>query len=267
MHRSFRRILMPLTVAFAAFVTTAASPVAVRAEQVTVFAAASLKTALDEIAVTYKADTGNTAVVSYAASPALAKQIEQGAPADIFISADHDWMSYVAERSLIKPETRTDLLGNAIVIVAPKDEPVSLTVEKGFDLKGALGGGRLAIGAVDTVPAGKYAKSALAFLGVWDTVAGSLAEAENVRAALQFVARGETPLGIVYRTDAAAETSVTIVGTFPAESHTPIVYPMAVTSAATSAAAEDFARYLTGTAAAAIFQKAGFTVLTTAGKS
>lgn len=265
MIRSLRRLAISVAAALLAFATLAAAPVGARAEQVTVFAAASLKTAFDQIAIAYEADTGHTAVASYAASSALAKQIEQGAPADIFISADQDWMAYAADRNLIQPDTRVDLLGNALVIVAPKDAPVSFTVANGFDLKGALGDGRLAVGAVGTVPAGKYAQSALEALGVWDSVAGSLAEAENVRAALQFVARGETPLGVVYRTDAAAEPGVTIVGTFPADSHEPIVYPMAVTREATSAIAADFAHYLTGPKAAEIFKAAGFTVLTGAG--
>src|SRR5712671_6657141 len=174
-----------------------------------IFGAASLKNALDEIATTWSKDTGKPAPkISYAASSALAKQIEQGAPAQLFISADLDWMDYLAQKSLIKPETRSNLLGNRLVLIAPKDQAQPLEVKRGFDLAGRVGSGRLAVANLDAVPAGKYAKAALVKLGVWDSVAAKTAQAENVRATLLLVSRGEAPVGIVYRTDAAADPQV-----------------------------------------------------------
>jgi molybdate transport system substrate-binding protein len=190
----------------------------------------------------------------------LAKQIESGAPADLFISADLDWMDYLRRRDLIDPKSRCDLLGNKLVLIAPKDSTVQATIAPGFSLAQLLGGGRLAMADPETVPAGKYGKAALTKLGVWQEVAGRAAAAENVRDALLLVARGEAPLGIVYQTDAAAEPDVRIVAAFPADTHPAITYPMALTLSARAGAAE-FAAYLRGAAAAARFEAQGFTVL------
>jgi len=228
--------------------------------KITVFAAASLKNALDGIATDWRNETGKAVTVSYAASSTLAKQIENGAPADLFISADTDWMDYLQRRHLIDPKSRRDLLGNKLVLIAPKDSAVQTTLEPGFALARLLGGGRLAMADPDTVPAGKYGKAALTSLGVWQDVAGRVAAAENVRAALLLVARGEAPLGIVYQTDAAAEPDVRIVAAFPADTHPPITYPMALTVSARPGAAE-FAGYLRSDAAGKQFEAQGFTVI------
>ncbi len=227
-----------------------------------IFAAASLKNALDDIAAAWVKDAGKPAPrISYAASSALAKQIEQAAPADLFLSADEDWMDYVAARKLIKVETRTSLLNNRIVLIAPQDSKVAVTLALGVDVKSALAGGRLAMANVDAVPAGKYGRAALEKLGAWSGVKDQVAQAENVRAALLLVSRGEAPLGIVYRTDAAVDDKVRIVALFPEDTHPPIVYPMAVTSTAPHADAAGFAAYLRGTAARAIFEKYGFGIV------
>jgi molybdate transport system substrate-binding protein len=223
----------------------------------TVFAAASLKTALDAVAAKFRADTGSQPTIAYAATSTLAKQIEQGAPADLFISADRDWMDYLEERNLIDPTTRTRLLGNDLVLIAPKDSAAKIAIAPGFPLAPLLGGGRLAMADPRAVPAGRYAEAALTSLGVWDSVAGRIAAAQNVRAALALVARGEAPLGIVYRTDAAVEPGVRIVGGFPAGSHPPIIYPMALTRSAGPGAAA-FAAYLQTLEARKIFTEYGF---------
>jgi molybdate transport system substrate-binding protein len=236
-----------------------AAPAAMAAD-VTVFAAASLKNALDEIAAAWKAEAGKQATVSYAASSALAKQIEEGAPADVFISADVPWMDYLAERDLVRQDSVVELLGNRLVLIAPADSDASVEIERGFDLLSELGDGRLAIGQVDSVPAGRYGREALTALGVWEEVEGHLAQAENVRAAQALVAAGEAPLGIVYATDANAEAAVRIVGTFPEDSHSPIVYPAAVTAEA-SADAGSFMEFLRTEKAKELFEKQGFTVL------
>ena len=230
-------------------------------EGVIVFAAASLKNALDETIASYARESGKEVKASYAASSALAKQIEQGAPADLFFSADLNWMDYLLGKGLIKEDTRTNLLRNRIVLIAPKDSPVGqLRLGPGLDLAGALGAdGRLAIADVSAVPAGKYGKAALEKLGAWPGVQEHLAQAENVRAALALVSRGEAPLGIVYQTDAAADPAVTIVGTFPDDSHPPIVYPVALTREGMGGA--DFLAFLRGPAARAAFEKQGFTVI------
>jgi molybdate transport system substrate-binding protein len=229
---------------------------------VVVFAAASLKNALDEIATTWSKDTGKPMPrISYAASSALAKQMEQGAPADMFISADLDWMDYVQGKNLIKADSRFNLLGNKIVLIAPKDSRLTTVEIKGADLARALAGGRLSMANVDAVPVGKYGKAALEKLGAWNDVKDHLAQAENVRAALLLVARGETPLGIVYATDAAAEPGVKIVGTFPADSHPPIIYPAALTKDPANADAKTFLDFLRSTKARTAFEKQGFTVL------
>jgi len=229
---------------------------------VVIFAAASLKNALDEIAATWSKDTGKPAPkISYAASSALAKQMEQGAPADMFISADLDWMDYVQGKNLIKNDTRFNLLGNKIVIIAPKDSKSTTLAIKGDELARALAGDRLSMANVDAVPAGKYGKAALEKLGAWNAVKDSIAQAENVRAALLLVARGEAPLGIVYSTDAAAEPNVKIVATFPEDSHPPIIYPAALTKDSSNADAKAFLDFLRSAKARASFEKQGFTVL------
>ena len=229
--------------------------------KVLVFAAASLKTALDEINAQWQGRTGKRAVVSYAASSALAKQIEQGAPADIFISADLDWMEYLAERKLIRPETRSDLLSNRLVLIAPKGTNLQVDIKPGFPLASLLGQGHLALANTDAVPAGKYSKAALETLGVWEQVKGRIAQAENVRAALLLVSRGEAPLGIVYESDAVSDPSVVTVGILPDATHPRIIYPIALTSGSTSPDAGGFLDELKSPQARTIFEKQGFTML------
>jgi molybdate transport system substrate-binding protein len=238
-----------------------AAPVRAQQSDLLVFAAASLKNALDEINGLYEKQKGVKTKTSYASSPALAKQIEAGAPADVFISADLDWMDYVAQRHLIKPETRVNLLSNAIVLIAPASQAKPIAVAPNFPLAQALGAGRLAMADPASVPAGKYGKAALEKLHVWDSVSAKVAPAENVRAALLLVSRGETPLGIVYRTDAAADSGVKIVGTFPPDSHPPIVYPIAVTRVAPHSGAADYVAFLKSAAARPAFEKQGFALL------
>jgi molybdate transport system substrate-binding protein len=227
---------------------------------VTVFAAASLKNALDDIAVAFQKETGRRTAISYGASSALARQIEQGAPADLFLSADLDWMDYLQMRGLIRPESRRNLVGNRIVLVAPASEAQDLELRPGA-LAAALGAGRLATANVAAVPAGKYGKAALEHLGLWSEVAGRLAEAENVRAALTFVARGEAPLGIVDDSDVRAEPKVKVVARFPDNSHPPIIYPAALTRASVSPDAARFLQTLRMPASAAVFAREGFVPL------
>jgi len=231
------------------------------ADKVTVFAAASLKNALDAVSESWKADTQKETTISYAASSALAKQIQEGAPADIFISADMDWMNKLSEAKLIADGSVVKLLGNEIVLVAPKDSAATATIAKGFDLAGLLGDGKLAMGDVKAVPAGKYGKAALESLEVWSAVEGKVAMAENVRAALKLVSTGEAPLGIVYATDANADKDVKVVGTFPADSHPEIVYPVGIIAASKNADAAEFVKYLQGAKAQALFKEQGFTIL------
>ena len=227
--------------------------------QVIIFAAASLRNALDRAAAEYAKETGTPpAKISYAASSALARQIEQGAPADLFISADADWMDYLANKRLIRPGTRLDLFTNHLALIAPRDSPVKLTVRRGFPLAQALGADRLAMAGPE-VPAGKYGEASLTALGVWDQVKDRTARGENVRAALQFVARGEAPLGIVYDTDALTEPQVKIVGLFPDSSHPKIVYPGAAITANPQATA--FLKWLHGPKGAAAFKPFGFSAL------
>jgi molybdate transport system substrate-binding protein len=253
-----------LTVVVAATIAAAGLPAAAAAQEktITVFAAASLKNALDEVNDLFTKQSGIKVVASYAASSALMKQIEQGAPADVFLSADVDWMDYGARHGLIKDDTRKDLLGNRLVLIAPKDSKIgTVTIGPGFDLAGLAGGGRIATGDVRAVPAGLYAKAALEKLGIWPSVESKLAMAENVRAALFLVARGEAPLGIVYETDAKVDPSVKIVSVFPQDSHPPIVYPVALTKNAKADAAQYLA-FLTTPEAKAAFERYGFGVLT-----
>ncbi|HXM70954.1 MAG TPA: molybdate ABC transporter substrate-binding protein [Thermoanaerobaculia bacterium] len=256
-----RRILIIGVVAVAAAAMATACPSAAQAGDVVVFAAASLKNALDVVDTQYQRETGKHVNVSYAASSALAKQLEAGAPADIFISADLDWMDYLAKKNLIKPESRKSLLGNALVMVGPKDSAAALTIAPGFPLAQLLAGGKLAMADTSAVPAGKYGKAALEKLGVWTAVEHSIAQAENVRAALLLVARKEAPLGIVYRTDAAAEPDVKVLGTFPEDSHPPVVYPIARVAASTNPDAVAFLAYIESATARPLFERQGFTVL------
>jgi len=232
-------------------------PAAAQGKTVTVFAAASLTDSLKQAADAYKARTGTAITLSFNASSTLARQIEQGAPADIFFSADTDWMDYLEKAGDIAPGTRRDLLGNRLVLVAASDAKPAPRIAPGFDLAGALGSGKLAMADPASVPAGKYGKTALTVLGVWDRVAAKVVQAENVRVALEYVARGEAPFGIVYATDAKI-APVKVVGTFPENSHPPIIYPVALTKSA-SPAARAFLTFLEGPEARAIFEKAGFT--------
>ena len=236
-------------------------PAQAQDKSLTVFAAASMKNALDEADAAYTAKSGVKISVSYAASSALAKQIEQGAPADIFISADTAWMDYSIKNKSINESTRVDLLGNAIVLIAPKDSKIeNVSIGPGFDLAKLAGDGRITTGDVKAVPVGKYAKAALEKLGSWQAAEPKFAMAENVRAALALVARGEAALGIVYSTDAKVEPGVKIVGTFPADSHPPIVYPVAATANAKADAA-DYLAFLRSAQAKAVFEKYGFSYL------
>jgi molybdate transport system substrate-binding protein len=234
---------------------------ALAAEKVNVFAAASLKNALDEVSTAWKADTGKETANAYAASSALARQIEGGAPADVFISADLDWMKYLSDKTLIAKGTQVNLLGNTLVLVAPADSTAAVTIAPGFDLAGVLNGGKLAVCDVKAVPAGKYGKAALEKLGVWPSVEGSLAQAENVRAALKLVATGEAPAGIVYQTDANVEKKVKVLGTFPADTHPKIVYPAALVAASKNADAAEFLAFLQSPKALDIFKAHGFIIL------
>src|SRR3984885_2731075 len=238
------------------------SPAAFAEEKaLTIFAAASMKNALDDVDAAYTAKAGVKVVASYAASSVLAKQIDQGAPADIFLSADTDWMDYAAKQKTINTETRTNLLGNSIVLIAPKDSSIgNVTIGQGFDLAKLAGSGRIATGDVNSVPVGKYAKAALEKLGAWEAAAPKFAMAESVRAALTLVARQEAVLGIVYSTDAKVEPGVKIMGTFPAESHPPIIYPVAATMTAKTEAA-DYLAFLRTSASKTILEKYGFTFL------
>ena len=227
----------------------------------TVFAAASMKNALDDINSAFSKQTGVKVVASYAASSALMKQIESGAPADIFASADLDWMNYGSQKKGIKDDTRINLLGNKLVLIAPQDSKLgTVTFGQGFDLAKLVGDGRIATGDVKSVPVGKYAKAALEKLGAWNAAESKFAMAESVRAALTLVSRGEAPLGIVYETDAKADPGVKIIGAFPADSHEPITYPVAATIIAKPEAAEYLA-FLRGPVSKNIFEKYGFTFL------
>ena len=228
---------------------------------VVIFAAASLKNALDDAVAAWSKETGKSAKVSYAASSALAKQIEAGAPADLFFSADLDWMDYVAKKDGIRPETRVNLLRNALVLIASKDKAEAIPLVSGLDLTKHLGDGRLAVANVEAVPAGKYGKAALEKLGAWAGVKDRLAQAENVRAALLLVARGEAPLGIVYATDAVSDPSVRVAGTFPADSHPPVIYPLAQTKDSTNPDAAALLAYLRSAPARVFFERQGFNVI------
>ena len=259
---SYRRHVLGFTAALLIGIASFTGPAFAQSKELVVFAAASLKTALDEATANWIKDSGKPAPkISYAASNALAKQLEQGAPADLFLSADLAWMDYAASKNLIKPDTRVTLLANRIALIAPADAPASVTLAPGIDLSAALGQGRLAMGNVDSVPAGKYGKAALEKLGGWDKVKDKVAQADNVRAALLLVSRGEAPLGIVYTTDAAADPKVKVVAVFPEDSHPPILYPVAITKESANADANSFVSYLRSNGPRASFEKQGFTVL------
>lgn len=223
----------------------------------TVFAASSLTDSLKSVAEAYQAKTGIKLALSFGASSTLARQIEQGAQADLFLSADSDWMDYLQKKNLIAEASRKELLGNRLVLIAAADAKPVPRIAPGFDLAGALEGGRLALADPASVPAGKYAKAALMSLGVWDSLAAKVAQAENVRVALEYVARGEAPYGIVYATDAKVAPKLRIAGAFPENSHPPIVYPAALTKTA-SPGAKAFLDFLSSAQARAIFEKAGF---------
>jgi molybdate transport system substrate-binding protein len=251
---------------FAAFVIllgTSLTPAVAQEKTITVFAAASMKNALDDINAAYKVRTGVKIIVSYAASSALAKQIEQGAPADVFASADTDWMDYSIGKKTINEPTRVNLLGNSIVLIAPKDSKIdNVAIGQGFDLAKLAGDGKIATGDVKSVPVGKYAKAALEKLGAWQATEPKFAMADNVRAAMTLVSRNEAVLGIVYSTDAKVDPGVKIVGTFPAYSHPAIVYPVAATTTA-KPETTDYLAFLRSTAAKNMFDKYGFKFLLT----
>jgi molybdate transport system substrate-binding protein len=256
-----RRLVMAVILAAAFTLEPFASVSQAEDGDVVVFAAASLKNALDEVAREWGAKSaGKKVAISYAASSALAKQIENGAPADIFASADLDWMDYLAKKGMIQPDTRVNLLGNRLVLVAPKDSTAKVEMRSKLDFAAALGDGRLAMANVDSVPAGKYGKAALQRLGAWDGVKDKLAQAENVRAALQLVARGEAPLGIVYQTDVASDPKVKVLATFPKDSHPPIIYPIAILKSSSNPAARSFFEFMRSGDAKGAFDKQGFTV-------
>jgi molybdate transport system substrate-binding protein len=258
MFTSFKSLAVALTIAT---VAAAPQPAAAQEPTITVFAAASMKNAVDDINAAFTKATNIKVVASYAASSALMKQIEEGAPADVFASADLEWMDYGSQKKVIKDDTRVNLLGNRLVLIAPKDSKIGdVTIGPGFDLAGLAGGGRIATGDVRAVPVGKYAKAALEKLGSWAAAERRFAMAENVRAALTLVARGEAPLGIVYETDAKIEPGVKIVGRFPEDSHPPIVYPVALTTVAKPGAGRYLA-FLRSQAAKTVFETYGFSFL------
>jgi len=254
----FVRVIAVLAALFTAFDLPASFA---QDRTVTVFAAASMKNALDDINAAFTKSAGIKVVTSYAASPTLIKQIEQGAPVDVFASADIDWMDYGSDKKVIKDETRVNLLGNQLVLIAPTDSKLdNVTIGPDFNLAQLVGDGRIATADVRTVPVGKYAKAALERLGSWNAASSKFAMTENVRAALMLVARGEAPLGIVYTTDAKVEPRVRIIGTFPADSHPAIIYPVAATMTS-KPEASSYLTYLRSAAAKVIFEQYGFTFL------
>ncbi len=259
MTMSRRAFCAVLAVAFGVM-GSVSGPAGAQNQGAVIFAAASLKNALDAVNDAWRRETGKSVRISYAASSALARQIEQGAPAHMFVSADTDWMDYLDGKGLIDRATRGDLLGNRLVLIAPATTARPLEPSPGFDLTGALGDGRLAMANVDAVPAGKYGKAALEKLGVWSKVAPRVAQTENVRAALLLVSRGEAPLGIVYRTDALADPNVRVVGTFPNDTHPPIIYPIALVRGATHPDAAAFLAFVRSPTARAIFEAQGFLI-------
>jgi len=264
-RRRFNALFLAFAIAAAAlprsgFAQQPAAPKATSKGPV-VFAAASMKTALDAVAAAWTADTGKSPSIVYASSAVLAKQIEQAAPADIFISADLTWMDYLDKAKLIRSGTRRNLLGNALVLIEPADVNVDLKIAPGFDLAGATGDGKVAVCTIASCPGGIYAKEALEKLGVWANVEPKLAQADNIRNALMLVSRGEARFGIVYATDAKADPSVKVVGVFPEATHSPIVYPVALVEASKNPDAARFLAYLSSQAATKILIGQGFTIL------
>jgi molybdate transport system substrate-binding protein len=260
LNKTRRRIGLGILAALALAAPALAIAQSADRAPVTVFAAASLKNVMDEVGAAFTASGGAPVRFSYAASSAIARQIEQGAPADVFVSADSAWMDYLQTRGLIVAGSRKDLLTNHLALIAPAESTVHLRLAKGVAIAAALGTGRLAIAGPE-VPAGKYGREALTALRVFDGVKDRLAPAENVRAALAFVAQGATPLGIVYDTDARIEPKVKIVGLFPDDSHTPIVYPAALVAVSHNLDGAAFLRFLSGPKAGAVFRKYGFVVI------
>jgi len=231
-----------------------------QAPAVNVFAASSLTEALNDVGAAYAAHHHVAPVFNYAASSALAHQIEQGANADLFVSADEDWMNYLQQRNLIDAPSRVSLLTNRLVLIAPSDHPLRISIRPHFNLAGALAGGHLAMADPDSVPAGRYGRAALTSLGVWDAVSPLVVRGENVRAALRFVETGDAAAGIVYATDAQASTRVVVAGVFPENTHPPITYPAAIVAGHVSDATTDFAHFLRSPEAHAIFRRHGFGV-------
>jgi molybdate transport system substrate-binding protein len=251
-------LLATAGLAFAALAPANAE--APRKPELLVFAAASLTDVLGELSPAFEKESGIAVKISFAASSALARQIEGGAAADVFVSADPEWMDYLQTRQLLAEASRRDLVGNRLVLIAPADSKVELRIAPQFELVAALGEGRLSTGDPDTVPAGKYAKAALSSLGVWESVERKLVRAENVRSAMMYVSRGEAPLGIVYSSDALVDPKVRVVGTFPEKSHPPITYPASAMKAAKPAAAS-YLEYLGSKEAAATWKRFGFVEL------
>jgi molybdate transport system substrate-binding protein len=257
---SARRYFLAIAVS-AGLCAATASPAVAQDKAITVFAAASLKNALDDINAAFLKATGTKVTASYAASSALARQLEQGAPADVFASADLDWMDYSSQKKVIKDDTRVNLLGNKLVLIAPKDSKIDkVEIGPAFDLAKLIGDGRIATGEISSVPVGKYAKGALEKLGIWASVQNKFAMADNVRAAMALVSRGEAVLGIVYETDAKVAANVKIVGAFPADSHPAITYPVAATVNAKPEAAA-YLNFLRSDIAKTVFEQYGFTFL------
>ena len=244
----------------AALILTAL-PLSARAQDLVVFAAASLTDALTALGTDWTAQSGTNVVFSFAGSSALARQIEQGAPADLFLSASVEWMDTLETGGHLRADSRRDVLGNTLVLIGHGQGAAPVTIDADLDLAGMLGEGRLAMALVDSVPAGIYGKAALETLGLWAGVQAQVAQADNVRAALAFVAQGEAPLGIVYATDAAVQDNVTVLGTFPADSHPPITYPAAITAESTHPQAQAFLEHLSSDAARAVWERFGFVVL------
>ncbi len=259
MRRALNALALTLALACAAFPlaasgqTPSGGPV--------IFAAASMKTALDAIAAAWTAKNGKSPSIVYGSSAVLAKQIEQGAPADIFISADVNWMDYLDKAKLIRADTRHNVLGNALVLIEPADSGVALKIEPGFDLAGAVGDGKIAVCTIASCPGGIYAKQSLEKLGIWDKVAPKLAQADNIRSALNLVSRGEAHFGIVYATDAKADPKVKVVDIFPESTHSPVVYPVAILEASKNSDATAFVAFLSSQAATKILLDQGFTIL------
>jgi molybdate transport system substrate-binding protein len=252
---ALRSILLLAVVAAAVLVATEGQD-----RHLLVFAAASLKDALDDANAQYERDSGRKILISYQASSSLAKEVENGAPADIFLSADLGWMDYLEERQLVKPESRFDLLGNKLVLIAPIYSRINLTISPKFPLAQALGNDHMAMADPALVPAGKYGKAALETLGVWSSVMNKITPARNVRAALALVSRGEAPIGIVYQTDAAADKRVKILGVFPESTHPPIIYPIAITATSINPGSTAYLNFLKSPMARRAFEKQGFTV-------